>query len=167
MKKYILIAFLGIFLLGCGNETVDIEGEAVTYDDLQEKIKTAEEKLESLEKDLESVEKQINDNRDELGETTEENKQKKSTAAEVEVKDEDPIEVGAGHFVFGEDVPTGRYEAFPIGNSSKITVVDLLDDTRVNTVIGTDDSPSFVFTALHGYKLELSGAVELVPLEIK
>ncbi len=163
MKKYILIAFLGLFLLGCGNETVDIEGEAVTYDELQEKIKTAEGKLENLEKDLESVEKQINDYRDELKENT----QEESTAAEVEVKDEDPIEVGAGHFVFGEDVPTGRYEAFPVDKSSKITVVDLLDEVRVNTVIGTDDSPSYVFTALHGYKLELSGAVELVPLEIE
>lgn len=186
MKKYIAIIFISLFLIGCGNKTVDIEGEAVTYDELQDKIKTAETELKDLGENLQTTQQELNDNKEEFEELTKlsekrgelekevtsldneiKTKQKElvSVTAEVEKSEKETIEVGAGHFVFGEDVPAGRYEAFPAGQSSKITVKDFSGEVRVNEVIGAEDSPSYVFEALDDYTLELNGAVELVPLK--
>lgn len=76
-----------------------------------------------------------------------------------------PTEVGAGHFVFGSDIKPGRYEVTPVGRGTNFVVYSSSGSLAVNTILGSNGVPSYVFEAGDGYTLENEGRVKLTPVE--
>ncbi|WP_096269520.1 membrane lipoprotein lipid attachment site-containing protein [Paucisalibacillus globulus] len=59
MKRILVMIGLLFLLAGCGPETVDVDGEALNYAELMDKVRETESKLSEAEQNLKSVENQI------------------------------------------------------------------------------------------------------------
>ncbi|SET84261.1 hypothetical protein SAMN05216389_1381, partial [Oceanobacillus limi] len=60
MKKIILVILL-LVLVACSEETVNLEGEAVNYEELQGKVEDKESELKQLDQKIESANSELND----------------------------------------------------------------------------------------------------------
>src|SRR5690625_390075 len=64
VKKYLFILIALFLLAACSEETVNIEGEVLKYEELQSKIITSEQELESVTNELSEIKDALIDNND-------------------------------------------------------------------------------------------------------
>ncbi|HET7579787.1 MAG TPA: hypothetical protein VFK33_10935 [Bacillales bacterium] len=76
-----------------------------------------------------------------------------------------PIELGAGRFVVGKDVPAGRYKVTPRGEGSNFITFDTSGSPDVNTILGAYGAPSYVFVVGDGYIIQSEAPVTLTPVK--
>jgi len=124
-----------------------LETLAANEKEMNENVEKSESKLKELKSKIKEKEKELEDITEVVRKTGDE-----------------PISLGAGHFVVGEDIPSGRYEAFPDGRGSNFVVYDSSGRLSVNTILG-GRVPSYVFTAGDGYEIENNAPAKLVPIE--
>ena len=72
VRKYLVLLFSVLLLAACSEETVDIAGEALNYEELQAEIEEAEDELASVNEELAEKQDELTDVESEL----EENKEK-------------------------------------------------------------------------------------------
>lgn len=80
---------------------------------------------------------------------------------------EDPIELIAGQYIVGTDIPEGRYQATNIGDGSNFVVHSSGGSLKVNTILGDSivGSGDYVFFADDGDVIETRGRAKLIPVE--
>lgn len=190
MKKIMIsVLLLTLILIGCSNQSVDIEGKAYDYKELTAKISEAQtelnmiqaelisgkakyEEMETLSENKERLEENISVGLDELGNIIVEietaNKELDLLTGEIaKVKDE-PIKLGAGFYYVGSDVPPGRYKLMAQeGNRGNVFV---RGDGRsfVAETFGDGSNGSvvdFVFHAFDENEIEATIPVLLYPVE--
>lgn len=66
MRKYLLLLVAFLLLVGCSEETVDIEGESLNYEELQEKIEKSNKELEDVESKISTSNEELVDIKSEL-----------------------------------------------------------------------------------------------------
>lgn len=78
-----------------------------------------------------------------------------------------PIQLSAGQYIVGQDIPAGRYKAVPVGRGSNLFVYDTSGSSVVNTILGNSDisTPEYVFYALDNYIIETRAATQFIPVE--
>ncbi|WP_235425141.1 hypothetical protein [Heyndrickxia ginsengihumi] len=108
-------------------------------DDANTELKSVNSKISSAKSELSSVNGQI-------------------TAAKSA-----PKTLNAGHYIVGKDVPASRYKAVPVGDGSNFVVYDS-GDPVVNTILGSDGEPSYVFEATDGEEIQTESTVKLIPI---
>ncbi|SEQ24390.1 Outer membrane efflux protein [Virgibacillus subterraneus] len=126
----------------------ELQKLASNRDELQNEVSVAESELTGLQSDIKVTE----------------NKLAKLEGDLVAAK-EKPIEVGAGQFVFGEDIKPGRYKVTPIGRGSNFSVWDADGGLVLSTILGDGGVPSYVFVGSSGYKVKNAVPVKLTPVE--
>lgn len=147
-----------------GEETVDIEGEALNYGELKWELTSINQEISEAEVELETVNQELQDNkerfegleeladnRDQLEEEVNESEatleelenelesiQEEIDKAEgklVEVQDE-PISVNAGYFYFGDDIEPGRYKITAQEGQRGNVFIRRNDRSYVNEIFG-------------------------------
>lgn len=157
------------------NEKVTTSEEAVQkeQDKLDDKEKEVEEALalvenhEELEEDVEKLTKEEKNLKTEKENLASDIKALEKERDELEnvitKKQEEPIELIAGVYLVGYDVPEGRYQVTNIGRGTNFFV---RGSTRVNTILGEDHGRGdYVFFTSDGDEIETAGPVKLIPVE--
>lgn len=125
-------------------------------DDLLAEIKKAEGQLSSKKEELSSLDSQIASKNDELA----------TVGQLIKEKDEEPVQLSAGTFIVGQDVPPGRYKAEPVGRGSNFAVYSDTGDLEVNTILGGSyGEAEYIFYAFDGYIIESRSTASLTPVE--
>lgn len=139
------------------DEYEEAQGLVDDKDDIQEEIDEKEDKLSDAKDKIDKKQDKIEDKEDELD----------SIKSDIKEKEDDPVELGAGEFEVGSDVPENRYKAMPVGEGSNFIVMDNLDTPKVNTILGegSHDESSYVFEAKEGDTIETHSSVKLQPVE--
>ena len=132
--------------------------------DLADEEEALKKKVKSLKKELETKEKEKEDlNSDIKG------KEKELSKMEdvITKKKEDPIELIAGEYIIGEDIPADRYQATNIGDGSNFVVRSASGSLKVNTILGDSivGSGDYVFFGDEGDIIETRAPVKLIPVE--
>ncbi|MED3976093.1 hypothetical protein P4639_22105 [Priestia megaterium] len=132
--------------------------EAVKKKDLiEEKNKKAEALLDKKGKELEALYDKVDEKNNEL----------KNVSNDVVEAESAPIELTAGDYIIGDEIPAGRYKATNVGRGTNLIVTD--PDTgipSVNTILGDTEGigrGDYVFNAEEGQKLNTRGAIKLFP----
>ncbi len=125
------------------------ESEFSELSKLAENKETVETDLSESESTLETLNAEIESAESELSKLEE---------SIVKAKDS-PVELMAGQWIVGEDVPAARYQA---SGSSNFVVYDSYGSLEVNTILSDGD---YVFFAEDGYIIDSSAAAKLTPVE--
>ena len=188
----IILVLIITYSIGSSSAKTTLNDEKVTYDDIQSKVLEAEKELEEVTSKLddkqneydkvkklidqkEDVEKELTDLKSKKEEHKSEVKSLKTTIKDkkselkslegdiLEAKGK-PINLIAGEWIVGEDVPTGRYEA---SGSSNFVVRDEYGGLKVNTILGggTVGRGNYVFFAEDGDVIKAAAQVTLTPVE--
>ncbi|TKD70848.1 coiled-coil domain-containing protein [Pseudalkalibacillus hwajinpoensis] len=82
-------------------------------------------------------------------------------------KSEEPIELTAGQYIVGTDLPEGRYQVTNIGDGTNFFVYDSSGMPTVNTILGDGmvGTGDYVFFTNTGDMIETLGRVKLMPVE--
>nr|WP_263326945.1 hypothetical protein [Neobacillus sp. Marseille-Q6967] len=86
----------------------------------------------------------------------------------IKEKKEAPIQLPAGQFVVGKDIPAGRYKVLPVGRGANFFVYDSNGNNVVNTIIysNSDFGVSEYITLLSdGYIIDAHSSFKYVPVE--
>ncbi|KON90388.1 hypothetical protein AF332_20435 [Sporosarcina globispora] len=131
---------------------------------------TAVENKKQLEADIKSLESTKSGQETTVSNLTADIKAKRDELAKIEKvikeKNEAPVNLSAGHFIVGDDVPLGRYKAVPAGRGSNFVVYDSTGSLIVNTILGSDNGvPEYVFSAEFEYEIQTEAPVKLIPVE--
>lgn len=190
----ILLSLFAVFsVAGCKDATAEVEGEALNYEEVKGKVSDKEKELKKVKSELKETNTKLEDNKeeleelkklrdnrgkikDELGESRttlndiktqikDAESELASLTGEIEKTGDEPIELGAGKYTFGDDVPTGRYEVFPQGRGSNFVVFDEFGELDVNQILGDGGVPSYVFEVYDGATVETEAPVKLVPVK--
>ncbi len=134
--------------------------------------------IETLKKDQETNKKVINKLEDELkakkGEVSKLDDTITSKKKEIDKledtiirKGEEPIQLKAGQYIVGSDVPEGRYQVTNIGEGTNFFVYDSSGMPTVNTILGDSmiGTGDFIFFTSDGDMIETLGPVKLIPVE--
>lgn len=139
--------------------------------DLSKTQKEHEDVL-NLAKDKEQLEKNVNDLKAQVNDLNNKIAEKQSEleaiTAGVKARKEEPIELGAGEYLVGLDLPADRYEVFPIGRGSNFFVYGSSGAIKVNIILSNREGhgvPSYVFVASEGDFIETKTPVKFVPVE--
>lgn len=124
-------------------------------DKILKEISSHEKDLEIKKKDLEGLEGNIASKQEEL----------ETVNQLIKEKGEEPIQLSAGTFTIGSDVPAGRYKAMPVGRGSNFVVYDSAGRLDVNTILGSYGEPEYIFFAEDGGTIESASTAKLVPVE--
>lgn len=196
MKKVCMISVLFLLtvftLAGCKDATAEVEGEALNYEEVKEKVKEAEKELDKVNSELDESKGNLKENKDELaelkelrdnrdsmkqeideGESTLEGLNNDIDTAEEELETlneeivkvtDEPVKLSAGQWIVGTDIPAARYKA---SGSSNFFVYDSSGSIMVNTILGDSSvgKGDYVFFAEDGYIIESSAAATLTPVE--
>src|SRR5699024_5558471 len=123
------------------------------------------ENIDDLEGDVKDLDKEKKGKKEDVDKLNDKIKNREKELEKLESaivkKKEDPVNIGAGHFEFGKDIPPGRYEAFPEGRGSNFVVYSSGGGLEVNTILGSHGVESFVFEAGEGYTVESNAAAKL------
>ncbi|MEK3821338.1 hypothetical protein MKY20_19895 [Cytobacillus sp. FSL W8-0315] len=123
---------------------------------LETEIKSLESTKTGQEKTVSNLTAVIKTKREELAKIEE----------VIKEKDAAPVNLSAGHFIVGNDVPLGRYKAVPVGRGSNFVVYDSAGSLIVNTILGSDNGvPEYVFSAEFEYEIQTEAPVKLIPVE--
>ncbi|ASK63745.1 hypothetical protein CFK37_17075 [Virgibacillus phasianinus] len=128
-----------------------------TRDQLNNKVEDLKTEVSGLKTDQDKIKADIKLKQKELDEVTNAVKKKK----------EDPVELMAGQYVVGKDVPGGRYQVTNVGRGTNFFVYDSRGYPTVNTILGNDSigSGDYVFFTTEGDTIETLGKVKLIPVE--
>ncbi|MFY2157389.1 hypothetical protein ACOSZF_17265 [Cytobacillus firmus] len=129
----------------------------------------AVENKKQLESEIKSLESTKTGQETTVSNLTAEIKAKRDDLAKIEkvIKEKDaaPVNLSAGHFIVGNDVPLGRYKAVPVGRGSNFVVYDSSGSLIVNTILGDIGVPEYVFSAEFEYEIQTEAPVKLIPVE--
>lgn len=96
-------------------------------------------------------------------------KQKELSSIEglIKKKKEQPINLPAGTFIVGKDIPESRYVVTPVGDGSNFAVYTDSGDLKVNTILGDGDfgEREYVFFAVEGDIIQSESTAKLTPVE--
>ncbi|WP_020154339.1 coiled-coil domain-containing protein [Caldibacillus debilis] len=175
---------------------VKIDGKKVNYDQLVEEIKKKEKELSGVNDELERIKQELEANKEEYDKLQElaNNKDKLTTevasakseldglksqindakkelnqlTGKIEEAKTKPINLPAGHFVVGTDIPEGRYKILPVGRGSNFFVYDENGDVVVNTIVTTVHDlgvPEYVTFLAKGYIIQAEAPFKYVPVK--
>ncbi len=157
-----------------------------TKSDVEAELKDVEAKLNDTKGVLDAelaegrkeIESKLNEAKKELteaeGKVTALNADVQAKQAELEKltngiikKKEEPIQLNAGQYIVGIDVPAGRYQATNVGRGTNFFVYGTDGRSTVNTILGDSavGSGDYVFFAEDGYVIETRGQVKLIPVQ--
>ncbi|PGQ88359.1 hypothetical protein [Priestia megaterium] len=147
-----------------GKKETELEGKEAEIKRLDEKIKDKQADVDQAAADQKA------ELEEKLSSLTSQVKAKESELAKIEsgiqAKKDAPVQLNAGEYIIGRDVPVGRYKATNIGRGTNFFVYDDSGNGVVNTILGTDNgSGDYVFFALEGYLIKTEGQVKLIPVE--
>jgi hypothetical protein len=157
------------------NSTVDdLKKENAKLEDKKEEVKEAmalvEQRDEMVEK-ISKTNKEVDEKRAESSSLDDEIKSKQDELSKIEKgikeKEDDPIQLNAGEYIVGQDVPTGRYRVTNIGRGTNFQVFDSSGSAVVNTILGNGDigRGDYVFFATENTLIKTAGAVKMIPVE--
>ncbi|KGX91049.1 hypothetical protein N781_04875 [Pontibacillus halophilus JSM 076056 = DSM 19796] len=128
--------------------------QATLDKELEEGRKEADEKLADLTAQIEEKQGELNTVTEALS----------VAQGKLQETGDDPIELSAGYYTVGTDLPSGRYTATPIGEGSNLFVNDGL---KVNTILGdgTWGEPSYTFSVSEGDTIQTEARILLTPVE--
>lgn len=126
-------------------------------DDLKAEVEDLKKEIDSHNKELETITADIEDKENEL----------KSLEETITKKKEEPIELTAGEYIVGIDIPVGRYQTTNVGSGSNFVVYSAAGSLKVNTILGDDliGYGDYVFFAEDGDIIESAARVKLIPVE--
>ncbi|MDZ5711402.1 hypothetical protein [Jeotgalibacillus haloalkalitolerans] len=142
--------------LNAVEETLESELTA-GREDIAEQLEEENEKLTSLQSEISELDEVLLSKQDELAQLE----------GDILKAAGQPVELTAGQFIVGMDVPPGRYQATNLGEGSNFIVYSASGDLLVNTILGDSivGSGDYVFFASEGDQVETHEAVRLVPVE--
>jgi len=160
----------------------EINDRRNTSGTLKNTIAEREQELEQLEEEMADI-IELDNNREELeeevktlaikvgelkAEIREKEEELEALTAGVKAREEEPIELGAGQYLVGMDLPPDRYEVFPVGRGSNFFVYGSSGSSKVNVILSNREGhgvPSYVFVASDGDYIETNTPVKFVPVE--
>lgn len=125
---------------------------------------------DSLNSEIDELDKGLKGKNDELSSLSTQVDEKQAELEKIESgivkKKEEPLELSAGVFIVGTDVPAGRYQVTNIGQGSNFIVHSPSGSLKVNTILGDGfGSGDYVFFADEGDTIENGARVKLIPVE--
>ena len=120
------------------------------------------EEISSHEKDLDSKK---GDLKEIDGEIANKNKDLEKINQLIIEKGEEPIQLSAGKYIIGADVPAGRYKVMPIGRGSNFITYGANGRLDVNKILGAHGEAEYIFFADDGGTIDSRSTVKLVPVE--
>ncbi|KIL46427.1 hypothetical protein KP77_25540 [Jeotgalibacillus alimentarius] len=146
----------------------NIEDDQEKYDTamtLYEDRETLSKEVKELTDNLESKQSQVAG----LDETIDTKKAELSTVNErIKAAEGGPIELPAGKFVVGKDLPVGRYKVEPIGRGSNFATYDNEGYLDVNIILSADSSigvSEYVTYMLADYLIESDTPAIYTPVQ--
>ncbi|PKR76829.1 hypothetical protein CEY16_13515 [Halalkalibacillus sediminis] len=126
-------------------------------DDLKNEIEELDGHLTGRKDELETINNEISDKEKEL----------EKLQGVISETGEQPIELIAGLYTVGSDVPAGRYRATNVGRGTNFFVYDSSGYPKVNQILGdgTYADGDFIFNANDGDTIETLGHIKLIPVE--
>ncbi|MDW0113819.1 hypothetical protein QT711_11530 [Sporosarcina saromensis] len=121
-------------------------------------IKSSETTLSSKQSELEEIENTITTRKDELA---------KVEQLIVE-KEEEPLELSAGQFFVGSDIPAGRYKITPVGRGSNFQTYDKDGRIDVNIILSNRDDfglKEYITYLFDGYIIDTQTPARYQPVE--
>jgi len=137
-----------------------LESNQTKFDKLQELAKNREQIKTDVDKATTTL-KTLKTNIDKATEKLQ------TVSGKVTKAEGAPIELGAGHFVIGEDLKPGRYKVTPTGGSGNFFVRSDDYNRDVGVTLGNYDGaqPSYVFEAVSGDKIEIGTSAKFTPVK--
>jgi hypothetical protein len=150
----------------------ELDGIQEVMKNNQDTIKKAEEFMNnkaSLEQELTVLSNQINSKKSEIqtlvSTITSKQEELNSLTGKIQETGEAPIELSAGIYTVGVDLPAHRYKAEPIGDGSNFVVKNSDDRLVVNTILGSGGEPEYIFPTLDNYTIDTKSRVRLTRVE--
>ncbi|WP_347548593.1 hypothetical protein ABFG93_13745 [Pseudalkalibacillus hwajinpoensis] len=140
-------------------------------DTLTTEIESLKNEQEKSKKDLSKLDEEIKAKQGEVSELNDTIKAKKVELDKLEKtivsKGEEPIQLTAGQYIVGPDVPEGRYQVTNIGKGTNFFVYDAGGMATVNTILGDSivGTGDYVFFTYEGNMIETLGPVKLIPVK--
>jgi predicted phage tail protein len=136
------------------DETLEIIAQK---DDIKEEARKIERETQAKEKAIEKLDADIKAQETVLA----------SVSGKVKEKEDDPIQLSAGQFIVGSDIPASRYKVVAAGNSGNFVVYSSYGDLKVNTILGNGDFgvKEYVFFAEVGDSIDLANPAKFIPVE--
>lgn len=123
---------------------------------LDNQLQTLTSQISTKNEEIKQLDSQISSKQDELA----------SLTGQIQETGEAPIELGAGFYYFGKDIPPGRYDLQPQpGQYGNVFVRGLNGISKVGETFGRDELQSFIFEGLEGEEIEATIPIILVPVE--
>ena len=123
-----------------------------------EEYKANKEEAEQLEEKISELNNQISEKEEELATLT----------GKIRETGEKPIELPAGKFIVGHDLPEGRYKILPIGRGSNFAAYNESGELVDNAIISSREGhgvPELVTFLFDGYIIEARSPFKYVPIE--
>lgn len=192
------VAIVAILFLVIGAITGFIRGYDIGYEAVNIEIDNAIVPYNELVNNTKELEKEYNDRKEELDEAIELSDKKSELDAQIikknkeldllnkdiaeatsklselqgkiTEKDEKPIELPAGQFIVGSDIPEGRYKVTPNGSGGNFFVDDSNGKLVVSQSIREDGEYSvseYVIFLEDGYSIEAASPFNYIPIKWK
>ncbi|MDN4523925.1 hypothetical protein [Fictibacillus fluitans] len=120
-----------------------------------EKISAIKDEIDDANGKLKDLQSQVKSKKGELA----------SLTGQVQKAKGAPKVLQAGKYTVGKDLPAGRYVATPVGSGSNFVVWDYGGDLEVNTILGSNGTPSYTFEADDEYTIQTEATVRLTPIQ--
>lgn len=192
----LVIALVSAYAIGNKNAKVVLNDKKATIAQLEDHIQTKQKEFNSLELQVEEINNELSEKQKEIKEglsainTLEINRNEASDlineieSKKDEIKDLDsqikqlqegikeaegkPIELAAGTFLVGKDIPENRYKVLPIGRGSNLQIYDDSGSNVVNTIVSSTDGhgvPEYIVYLEEGYIIDAQSPFKYVPVE--
>ncbi|SDJ26405.1 hypothetical protein [Salimicrobium halophilum] len=128
--------------------------------ELENEISDIDGQLDAKKKEMEDLDGQLAVKKEELADMDTSIKEKKMA----------PVQLPAGHFTIGKDLPPNRYKVMPLGRGSNFIVYSSSGSLLVNTILDRNGEsgfgvPEYIFEATDGGTIESEESVKLIPVE--
>lgn len=192
----LVIALVSAYTFGNKNAKVVLNDKKATIVELEDHIQTKQKEFNSLESQVEEINTELSTKQKEIKEglsainTLEINKNAaidlidEIESKKDEIKDLDsqikqlqggikeaegkPIELPAGTFLVGKDIPENRYKVLPIGRGSNLQIYDESGSNVVNTIVSSTEGhgvPEYIVYLSEGYIIDAQSPFKYVPVE--
>ncbi|SIS42353.1 hypothetical protein [Salimicrobium flavidum] len=163
---------------------MEIEEKEGEIEKLDEEIRTKQSEVDEinamidgkadLENEMSDVSGQLDAKKNEIkdldGQIAAKNEELASIDTSIQETQAEPVQLPAGHFTIGKDIPPNRYKAVPVGRGSNFVVYSSSGNLLVNTILDSSGTDGFgveeyIFEAPEGGTIESEEPVKLILVE--
>ncbi|MEK4871592.1 hypothetical protein [Niallia sp. FSL W8-1348] len=191
-----VIAMVSVYSIGSNNAKVVLNDKKMTIVELEDSIQAKQKEFNAVESQVKEINNELSEkqteikeglsaintleiNRNEASDLIDEIEGKKDEIANLDSQIQQlqggikeakgkAVELPAGKFIVGKDIPENRYKVLPIGRGSNFAVFDENASVIDNTIISSSKGhgvPEYIVYLIDGYIIDAQSPFKYVPVE--